>query len=179
MKLILEMLPLIVFFIVYKVAGIISATAAIILVSIISVVLHYIIFKNVSKGKIISACLVSIMGGATILSGDSDFIKMKPTAFFLVISAVLFYNVCSKKYYIKLLFGHAFHLPDKAWHILSRRMVVFFICMALINEYIWRQFSESTWVSFKVFGFFPILLIFMLCQLPLFNKYTEKNIKRQ
>ena len=125
---------------------------------------------------IVSAGLVAVMGGATVVSGDSVFIKMKPTLFFAAISCILFYGICIKKYYIKSIFGQVFVMPDEAWHVISRRVVVFFIAMSILNEYIWRSFSEETWVSFKVFGFFPILLVFMLLQLPLFNKYNERKI---
>lgn len=177
MKLLIEVLPLIAFFICYKLFGIVGATYAIIIASVISMVLHYLIFKNIPKAMLISTCLVSIMGGATVLSGNSDFIKMKPTFFFTVIAGMLFYGLCIKKYYIKLIFGQVFVMPDEAWRVLSRRVVMFFVVMSLLNEYIWRSFSESTWVSFKVFGFFPILLVFMLLQLPLFNRYNEKNLK--
>ncbi|MBP9791901.1 MAG: septation protein IspZ [Rickettsiales bacterium] len=179
MKLLLEVLPLVVFFICYKLFGIVGATYAIVVTSVISIVMHYLVFKNIPKAMIISTGLVAVMGGATVVSGDSYFIKMKPTLFFAAISCILFYGVCIKKYYIKVVFGQVFVMSDEAWNIVSRRVIVFFILMSILNEYIWRSFSEDTWVSFKVFGFFPILLVFMLLQLPLLNKYNERKILKK
>ena len=175
MKLLLEFFPLLIFFIFYKFFGIIGATIAILCSSVISIALHYLIFKKIPKAMVISTSLVFIMGGATILSGNSNFIKMKPTIFFAAVSGFLFYGFIFKKYYVKTLFEHLFTMPNSAWRILSKRIILFFICLSLLNELIWRGFSETTWVLFKVFGLLPVFIVFMLLQLPLFYKYSEKK----
>ena len=36
----------------------------------------------------------------------------------------------------------------------------------MTNEVIWRNFTEETWVNFKVFGALPITLLFMITQMP-------------
>lgn len=177
MKLLLEIIPLIVFFIGYKFLGIIGATVSIVCAMSISTTLHYFIFKKVPIFMLVSLSLIVLMGITTIVSGNSNFIKMKPTILFAVVSAALFYGMCRKKYYVKVMFEQVFTMSDEAWSILSKRIVAFFLFMACVNEFVWRTFSEATWVSFKVFGFFPILLLFMLCQLPFFNKYSEKKIR--
>ena len=46
--------------------------------------------------------------------------------------------------------------------------------MAILNEIIWRNFSTDFWVSFKVFGFLPITIIFMILQNGLMKKYSIK-----
>lgn len=176
MKLLLEVVPLVVFFVGYKFLGIIGATVSIVCAMSISAGLHYFLFRKVPVFMLVSLLLILVMGVATVVSGNANFIKMKPTILFAVVSASLFYGVCRKKYYVKSMFGHVFTMSDDAWSILSKRMIVFFLFMACVNEFVWRLFSEAAWVSFKVFGFFPIVLLFMLCQLPLFNKYSKEKL---
>jgi len=65
-------------------------------------------------------------------------------------------------------------LHNVGWNILTRRWGFFFIVMALLNEIIWRNFSTDFWVSFKVFGFLPITIIFTFLQQSLIKKYSIK-----
>mgnify|MGYP005667926207 FL=1 len=57
-------------------------------------------------------------------------------------------------------------LQEKAWYGLSLRFALFFLSLAVLNEVIWRNYSEDFWVNFKVFGMLPISLIFTLSQTP-------------
>jgi intracellular septation protein len=36
---------------------------------------------------------------------------------------------------------------------------------------VWRNFSESAWVNFKVFGIVPLTILFALAQLPLLKRF--------
>jgi len=65
-------------------------------------------------------------------------------------------------------------LDDIGWNILTKRWGFFFVAMALLNEIIWRNFSTNFWVSFKVFGFLPIIIIFTIFQQKLIKKYSIK-----
>ena len=62
-------------------------------------------------------------------------------------------------------------LNDTGWNILTKRWSIFFLSMAILNEIIWRNFSTDFWVSFKVFGFLPITIIFTFLQKSLIEKY--------
>ncbi|BFD45715.1 MAG: hypothetical protein DMENIID0002_03610 [Rickettsia endosymbiont of Sergentomyia squamirostris] len=68
------------------------------------------------------------------------------------------------------MFNHFVQLEDKNWNILSYRSAGFLLFMAVLNEIIWRNFAESTWVIFKIFGAIPITIIFFLLQLPFILK---------
>ena len=57
-------------------------------------------------------------------------------------------------------------MPDVAWRILTRRWALFFLALAVVNEIVWRNFSTDTWVAFKVWGVFPLTLLFVLTQTP-------------
>ena len=73
---------------------------------------------------------------------------------------------------LAFLFGPVFHLTEEGWRKLTLRWAVFFIAMAVLNEFVWRNFSTDTWVSFKVFGFLPITFLFALAQVPLMQRYS-------
>tara|TARA_Y100001970_G_scaffold194833_1_gene236838 strand:+ start:344 stop:508 length:165 start_codon:yes stop_codon:yes gene_type:complete len=50
-------------------------------------------------------------------------------------------------------------------------MDVFFFCLAILNELVWRTQSEEFWVNFKVWGMLPITFTFTAFQIGLINKY--------
>ena len=70
------------------------------------------------------------------------------------------------------MFDSVFKLTDEGWRRLTFRWGIFFFVLAIINEIVWRNFSTDFWVSFKVFGFMPITLIFTLAQMPLISKHS-------
>ena len=67
--------------------------------------------------------------------------------------------------------GHALKLQDDGWRKLTLRWIVFFFFLALLNEYVWRNYSTDMWVNFKLFGIMPLTILFTLAQLPLIKRY--------
>ena len=77
------------------------------------------------------------------------------------------------KNYVKTLFGTVVTLSDEGWRLLAIRWGIFFLAMAVLNEIVWRNFPTDTWVTFKVFGFLPLTVLFALAQTPLMRRYAE------
>ncbi len=177
-KFLCDYLPLIIFIIVYKFSKapdpLIEATLYLLVSSFVALIAAYLLTKKIAKMPLISAVILGISGGLTVLSGNDLFIKMKPTFINLVFASVLFYGYFSKRPIIKHLFGEAFKMEDKIWLILSLRWALFFVGLALLNEFIWRNFPTDFWVNFKVFGVFPISMIFTISQVP----FIVKNMKK-
>ena len=71
--------------------------------------------------------------------------------------------------------GNKINLSDQGWFELSKRWSIFFIFLALLNEIIWRNFSEEMWVNFKVFGILILTFIFSITLFPLLTKYQKKK----
>ena len=97
MKLLLDFLPILIFFGVYKATGnLITATAVLIPVTIVQVGVVYWLTKKLEKMALVTLVLVIILGGLTVLLNDGWFIMWKPTvvnwlfaaAFLEVISSV-------------------------------------------------------------------------------------------
>ena len=120
----------------------------------------------------ITSFLVLIFGGLTIFFKDPTFIKLKPTIVYFLFSIFLLLGLVLKKNFLQIYLSSLIKLNDIGWNILTKRWIFFFLAMALLNEIIWRNFSTDFWVSFKVFGFLPLTIIFTLLQQKLVKKYS-------
>jgi len=176
-KLALDLGPLLVFFLAYRSAGLLAATAALIVFTLISLAITYAYEKRIAMMPLVSAIMVTIFGGLTLILHDELFIKMKPTIVNLLFSAVLLGGLYFKKPMLKYLLGEAIQLSAEGWFKLSRNWGLYFIFLAALNEVIWRHFSTDFWVNFKVFGMFTCTMLFTLSQIPLMKKHwvEDKN----
>lgn len=163
--------PLLLFFIAYRLFGLYVATATIMAAAVGSVILGYIFDRKLHPVPLFTAVIVVIFGGLTLYLNDKTFIKMKPTMIYALLAAVLLGGLWFNRPFVKYIFGSALVLPDKAWRMLTLRFGGFFIAMSVLNELIWRNFSESIWVDFHVFGAVALTLLFSLAQAPFLLKH--------
>jgi len=149
--------------------------AAGILAVLASLALSYSWFKHkyVSGVLILTTVLVVVFAGLTFFTGNKIFLFMKPTIVNTLFGLGVIGGALMGKNVLKMLLGEAFELPDAKWNSLAIRWGLFFFAMAILNELIWRNFSEDFWIKFKVFGFMPLTLIFTLSQLPFIQKHGK------
>ena len=171
-KSLIEIIPLILFFIANAKYGIIFATKTFVITTLIALIISYLYFKKISTPFLITTFLVLIFGGLTIFFKDPTFIKLKPTIVYFLFSLFLFLGLALKKNFLQIYLSSLIKLNDTGWNILTKRWGIFFLLMALLNETIWRNFSTDFWVSFKVFGFLPLTIIFTLLQQNLIKNYS-------
>jgi len=119
--------------------------------------------------------LVVVFGGLTFLLDDPRFIMVKPTIINLGFAGILFGGLILRRTLLKMLFGEAFNLTEEGWRKLSLRWALFFLTLAGLNEVVWRNFSEATWVNFKVFGILPLTLVFAMAQIGLIKRHEAKT----
>ncbi len=180
LKLILEIGPLMVFFFAYNEGAalaewagfpdtkpIIAATAIFIPTMALSVLVSYIVTRSVAVMPLVSLVLVVVFGGLTIWLNDDTFIKMKPTILNMIFAIVLMTGLYFNKMFLKMIFQEGWSITDRGWFLLTVRWSAFFVFMAVLNEVIWRNFSEEFWVNFKVWGNLPITMIFAIFQMRL------------
>lgn len=171
LKFITEFGPLVAFFIGYKTGGILDATLYMLVASAIGLIVTYIKEQKINMVNLISSGLLLVSASLTLFSGNSIFIKMKPTVLYCVFACVFLVTNFKWKPAIQYVLGAAIKFKeDKNWYSLNLRFMWFFILMAFANEFVWRNFSEDLWVSFKVFGAMPITIIFILLQMPFIMK---------
>jgi intracellular septation protein len=169
-KLLTEITPIIIFFWLFKTKGMSHATIGLIITTVLSLIINYIFEKKISYVMLFSCLIIIICGGITLYTGDSKFIKLKPTIINLSFAVILLIGVALKKGLIKHICGNMLEMSEPAWIQLSIRWALFFIFLAVLNEYIWRNFDDKIWINFKVFGILPLTIIFTLTQLPFLNK---------
>ena len=98
---------------------------------------------------------------------------MKPTFVYLAFGCILLGSFIFKKPTIEHFLNQGISLPRDDWFTLTLRLSVFFFFMAILNECVWRLFSEQIWIYFKVFGASVLLILFLMINL----KLIEKNKK--
>lgn len=174
-KLFLDLFPVAVFFAAYKMFDLFAATAALLILTLISLTIIYFVEKKLALAPLITAIVVGIFGGLTLWLHDEIFIKIKPTLINLIFAAILLGGCMARKGLLKHVFHAAFQLTPEGWFLLSRRWGFFFLCMSGLNELVWRNFPTNTWVNFKVFGLLGLTLIFAILQTGFIQKYQEKS----
>ena len=170
-KLAIELGPLLVFFGGNAAAGIYAGTAAFMVATVLSLGFAWWRYHKVPVMPFVSAVIVLAFGGLTLYLHDDTFIKLKPTIVYTMFAVLLVGGLLTRKPVLELLFGPVFNLTDEGWRKLTLRWAVFFVIMAVLNEFVWRNFSTDTWVSFKAFGFLPITFLFAMAQVPLMQRY--------
>jgi intracellular septation protein len=122
---------------------------------------------------------VFVFGGLTLWLQDATFIKMKPTIVNTLFGGVLLGGLVFGRSLLGYVFESAFKLDAEGWRKLTLRWGVFFLFLAVVNEIVWRNFSEATWVAFKVWGIMPITIAFTLSQMPLIMRHsTDDTFKK-
>lgn len=176
MKLLFDLFPVILFFVVFKLYDIYAATAA-----AIAATLAQIIWSKLRHGKVdtmllVSFVIIALFGGATLLLHDESFIKWKPTILYWVFAAVLlFSNLLFKKNLMRALLQEKLALPHKVWSQVNLSWSVFFAVLGILNLYVAFSFSTDTWVNFKLFGATGLMLVFVLLQGMALAKYVEED----
>ena len=129
-----------------------------------------------------SAGFVFVFGGLTLFLQDETFIKIKPSLVYVLFAAILGFGLVRGHSYLQILMSEALKMQPAGWLVLTRRWIFFFLFLAALNEFIWRNFSTDAWVNFKVFGILPLTFIFMAAQMPLLKRHGAldeiKRLKR-
>lgn len=175
MKALLDFSPAALFFLAYVVAGnLYTATAVLIAASFALVAVYWFWQRRWHRQHLITALLVAVMGGLTLVVHDTAFIKLKPTVLYAAFSAVLLgSHVIGNKVLMARLGANALPLPDRLWRGINLAWAVFFAGCAVLNLYVAQQYDEATWVKFKTFGFTGLMFLFLLAHAPFVARYLE------
>jgi intracellular septation protein len=172
-KLAIELGPLLVFFGTNAAAGIYAGTAAFMAATLLSLAVAWLRYHKVPVMPLVSGVIVLVFGGLTLYLRDETFIKLKPTIVYSMFAVLLAAGLLMKKPMLELLLGPVFNLTEEGWRKLTLRWALFFVAMAVLNEFVWRNVSTDAWVSFKAFGFLPLTFLFAIAQVPLMQRHGE------
>lgn len=171
LKLLVEVGPLVVFFVVNARAGIFWGTGTFMVATVASLIVSRMVFGRVPVMPLVSGACVMVFGGLTLWLQDEHFIKIKPTMVNALFAGALFFGLYAGYPLLRIVFGEVFNLTDEGWRKLTLRWACFFAVLAVLNEVVWRNFSTDTWVSFKVFGIMPLTMAFAVAQIGLLRQY--------
>lgn len=152
-------------------AGIFAATAVFMVAVLVTLIVSYVLTRHLPMMALVTAVVVVVFGGLTLVLHDELFIKLKPTIIYLLFGGVLIGGLMFGKALLGVVFDQMFHLTEEGWRKLTLRWALFFFALAALNEIVWRTQSTDTWVAFKAFGVLPLTFIFAALQYPLLQKY--------
>jgi intracellular septation protein len=169
MNQLLEWAPLIVFFVAFKFLGIYWATAALMLACVLLLVVHRLRTGKYKTMHIITAVVVVVLGCATLLLHDRRFIQLKPTVLLALAAAAFLGSMFIGRQplarrMLEAVFNEPLNIPPHTWLLINSLWVGWLALLAAANIYIARNFDESIWVNFKVFGITVAMLVFMVPQ---------------
>jgi len=174
MRLALDLGPLVVYFATYALShhNIFLSTAVFMGVTAIAMLVSLIRFGKISPIQIFSAIMVLILGGLTIWLHKDWIIKIKPTIYYLTVTAVLVWGIITGRPTLQMVLGQAYPgLEPEGWRLLTRNWAIFFFCLAIANELVWRNTSTAFWLSYKLWGSMPATLIFAACNVPMLMRH--------
>lgn len=180
MKILFDLFPVILFFLVFKLFGVYAATATAIAATIAQVV-----WVKYRHGKVdtmlwVSLGIIVFFGGATLLLHDETFIKWKPTVLYWFFAAtLLFSRALFGKNLMRSLLEEKMTLPDPVWHTLNLAWAAFFAVLGVVNLYVAFNYTLDTWVNFKLFGATSMMLLFIVAQAAMLSKYIHEDKKEE
>jgi len=164
--------PLLLFFLAYKLRGIIFSTGIFVVAILASLAFSLVRYRRVSPMTWISAVLIVGFGGLTIYLHDQRFIQMKPTIIYAGFAAFLFGGLIFRRPLLRYLFGPVFEgLDEDGWLKLSRNWALFFAAMAAFNEALRAAVSFDTWLTVKVWGATAASLLFGMANIPMLMRH--------
>jgi len=178
MKFLFDLFPVILFFITFKFADIYAATIVAMVATILQILWVYYRHRKIDAMQWASLILIVVFGGLTIFLQNKVFIQLKPTVLYWLFAAVLFISAqFFKKNWIQVVMGKQVALkPQHAhsiWGKLNLAWIIFFLVMGVLNLYVAFEFSEDTWVNFKLFGSTGLLVVFIILQSIWLGKHIE------
>ena len=188
LKQVLELGPPVVFFLIYlrirddsfliwgtEYSGFIVATVIFVPILLAAMGILWALTGQLSRMQIFTAFMVIFFGGLTAWFNDERFFKMKTTIVYGFFAVLLGIGLLRGQSYLAYVMGEMIPLRQEGWMLLTRRLTLFFIFLAVANEVVWRTMSTDAWVKIETFGFPILMFIFLWAQIVALGKYMEEE----
>ncbi|MGH8475203.1 MAG: septation protein A [Methylococcales bacterium] len=175
MKLLFDFFPILLFFFAYKFLGIYVATAVAIAATIGQVALMWFRTRKFQTMHLVTLVMIVVFGGATLWLRDETFIKWKPTVINWIFCLGFLGSHLTPMPLIERLMGSTLTLPSLIWRRLNLLWVLFFFLLGAANLFVIYRFDTNTWVNFKLFGMFGLMLLFILLQAIYLSRFVSSE----
>jgi intracellular septation protein len=166
MKLLFDFFPILLFFAAFKLYDIYVATAVAIGAGLLQVGYGWLRHRRLERMHVITALLLVVFGGLTLLLRDEMFIKWKPTILDWLFAAVFAGSrlVGKRTPLVERMLSGTVQVASSVWLRLNLLWVVFFAAMGVLNLLVVYNFDTETWVNFKLFGMLGLTFAFVIAQ---------------
>jgi intracellular septation protein len=185
-KLVLEVGPIAVFFLAYRLAPLpdglgdserqlqqmLFATWVFVPTILAALAASFLLSGRLPRMAAITAVVVVVFGGLTLILRDDTFVKMKPTILYTLFAGILAFGLVRGQSYLRYLMDELIPMQAEGWMKFTRRFVAFYLALAVVNEVVWRGWGTDTWVNFRTFVLPAANFLFIMAQVPLFQRYA-------
>ncbi|MBC8025293.1 MAG: septation protein IspZ [Steroidobacteraceae bacterium] len=165
MQVLIELAPLIAFFVVWKFSDIYMATAVLMGAMLLLVAWDWLRTRKVPKMHLLSAVLVWVFGAATLILHDVRFIQLKATIFYWLIALVLGGSIWIGRITVlerlmSTTIPEDHKVPPATWRNASLVAALFYATLGGVNLWVARTMTEENWVFFKTWLTIPLVFVF-------------------
>jgi len=191
-KLLMEFMPLGLFLITVDIYNIYVGSAVLAVATLVSMALVWMLYRRLALMAIITGLTGIVAATATVLLVDPMWVKLKPTIVSLVFAAILATGLAMDRPLLRPLIGEDLNLTDQGWRVVTRRWMIYFFFVAILNEAVWRGTmhlypgpnphistpqADQVWATFKVVFLMPFTVIYAAFMLPLLSRYRDDHTK--
>lgn len=178
MQPLIDLLPVIAFFIAYYLTDFQTAIAVIMAAMTVQVIVTWLVTRRVSKMLLASAGLVVGLGGISLLLQNDLVFKWKPTVLNWLLGLVfLGSQFIGDKPVVQRLMqaaaGEQIELAPAKWRQLNMMWVAFFLVCGSANIFVAYRYPEEVWVNFKLFGLLGLTFLFIIMQTLWLNRHAS------
>ena len=169
METLIELAPLLAFFVAYKLGGIYVGVGVLMAAMSATIAWRKLSGRPISAMLWGSTALALLFGGATLVLHDVRFIQLKPTIFYwllavaFLVSRFIGAQTLAQRFLQPALDADG-AVDVRDWQRVNLSWVVFWLLLGAANLYVVRNYSEATWVNFKVIGTTAMMFVFMISQ---------------
>ena len=176
MQIFYDLFPILIFFILFKMAGIYAATLGAMLAAVAQVGVFWWRHRSFEMMQIITLVVILVLGAATLFFHNPMFIKWKPTIINWAFAFIFtFLPLLTKRTLVEILLSHKIKLPQHVWQNLNTSWIAFFLIIGSINVVVIYNYSTETWVNFKLFGMLALSILFVIGQAFYLAKHVQDD----
>ncbi|MHB9155676.1 MAG: septation protein A [Endomicrobiales bacterium] len=176
MKLLLDFLPIGLFFVAFKLKGIYVATGVAIAAAVCQIGYMYASKRRVEPMMWISLCVLLVFGGFTLLFHNEMFIKWKPTILYWILASVFGVSqMALRKNLVRAMMGKHVAAPDPLWNKMNLVWILFFVSLGVLNLFVAYRYPTDIWVNFKLFGLLGCMAVFLIGQSLFLAPYMKSS----